>query len=60
MIDIGYLMCEYDNCVYHKNDLMALMCKYSSKINKVKAQLSGELEMKYLSPPKKILGMYII
>lgn len=50
MVDIGYLRNEYDNYVYHKRlyddsylylllyvDDMLIICKYSFKINKVKA-----------------------
>ena len=73
MINIGYIRSEYDSCVYHRKlsdgsyiylllyvDDMLIACKYPTEINKVKAQLSGEFEMKDLGLAKRILGMEII
>nr|KYP64770.1 hypothetical protein KK1_019376 [Cajanus cajan] len=39
---------------------MLIACKYPTEINKVKAQLSGEFEMKDLGLTRRILDMEII
>ena len=72
MIGHGYSRNEYDNCVYHRKlsagslvylllyvDDMLIAAKNLVEINKLKTQLSGELEMKDLGATKKILGMEI-
>ena len=73
MLGYGYSRGDYDNCVYHKKLLngsfvylllyvndMLIASKSISKINKLKAQLSSESEMKDLEVAKKILSMEIV
>ena len=72
MVGNDYCKSAYDNCVYHKKlsngsfiylllyiDDMLIATKDMSEINRLKAQLNGEFEMKDLGPAKKILGMEI-
>ena len=72
MLGHGYSRSDYDSCVYHKKfldgsfvylllyvDDMLIASKSISEINKLKAQLSNEFEMKDLGVAKKILGMEI-
>ena len=73
MINQGYLRSSFDSCVYFKNlsektmiylllyvDDMLIATKEKTEINRLKAQLSGEFEMKDLGAAKKILGMEIL
>jgi len=70
MIKNGYNRCEYDSCVYFKqnNDLtylllyvdnMLIATRNKTHIQKLKAQLKKEFNMKNLEEAKKILGMKI-
>ena len=72
MLENAYSRSEYDSCVYYKKladgsfiylllyvDDMLIACKNMSEINRLKAQLSSEFEMKNLGAAKKILGMEI-
>ena len=72
MIGHGYSRSQHDNCVYHRKfsdrsfvylllyiDDMLIPAHDISLINKLKAQLNSEFEMKDLGGPKKILGMEI-
>lgn len=72
MIEHDFLRSQYDSCVYFKQlsdgsfvylliyiDDMLIVGRDMSKINKIKAQLSGEFEMKDLGAANKILGMEI-
>lgn len=69
MVGNGYCRSGYDNCVYHKKlpngsfiylllyvDDMLIAAKDMFEINRLKAQLSGEFEMKDLGVAKKSLG----
>jgi len=65
-----YNLCEYDSCVYFKqnddptylllyvNDML-IVARNKSHIQKLKAQLKKEFDMKDLGEAKKILGMKI-
>ncbi len=72
MIRIGYMRCEYDCCIYVKRlddgsfiylllyvDDMLISAKSILEVNKLKALLSKEFDMKDLGAAKKILGMEI-
>jgi len=70
MIKIKYNRCEYDNCVYFKQnddltylvlyvDNMLIAVRNKVHIQKLKAQLKKEFNMKDLGEVKKILGMKI-
>ena len=72
MVRNSYYRSAYDSCVYHKKhsngsyvylllyvDDMLIAAKDMSEINRLKAQLNGEFEMKDLDTAKKILGMEI-
>ena len=70
MIKIKYNRCEYDNCVYFKQnddltylvlyvDNMLIAVRNKIHIQKLKAQLKKEFNMKDLGEVKKILGMKI-
>lgn len=72
MLEHDFLMSQYDSCVYFKQlldgsfmylliyvDDMLIVGKDMYKINKIKAQLSGEFEIKDLGAAKKILGIEI-
>lgn len=72
MVGNGYCRSKFDNCVYHMKlsngsfvylllyvDDMLVVAKNMFEINKLKAQLSGEFEMKDLGVAKKILGVEI-
>lgn len=73
MLKNAYSRSEYDSCVYYKKladgsfiylllyvDYMLIACKDMSEINRLKAQLSSEIEMKNLGVAKKILGIEIL
>jgi hypothetical protein len=72
MISHGFKRSDYDSCVYLKIvngsaiyllfyvDDMLIAAKEKSEIDKLKAQLSKEFEMKDLGAAKKILGMKIV
>ena len=65
-----YNLCEYDSCIYFKqnneptylllyvNDML-IVARNKSHIQKLKAQLKKEFDMKDLGEAKKILGMKI-
>ena len=74
MLSQGYTRSSFDPCVYQKRvgnsifdwvilvlyvDDMLILAKDQSEVNKLKAQLSSEFEMKDLGQAKKILGMEI-
>ena len=72
MLQIGYMRCEYDCCVYVKSiddgsfiflllyvDDMLIAAKNMVDVNKLKSLLSREFDMKDLGAAKKILGMEI-
>ena len=72
MVGHGYSRFNYDNCVYFQKtsdgsyiyllllvDDMLIAARDKSLVNKLKAQLSSEFDMKDLGPAKKILGMEI-
>ena len=72
MIQIGYTRCEYDCCVYVKMlddgsyiflllyvDDMLITAKSICEVDKLKALLRKEFDMKDLGIAKKILGMEI-
>jgi len=70
MIKVRYNRCEYDNCVYFKSnddptylllyvDDMLIVVRNKTHIQKLKAQLKREFNMKDLGESKKILGMEI-
>ena len=72
MIQIGYTHCEYDCCVYVKMlddgsyiflllyvDDMLITAKSICEVDKLKALLRKEFDMKDLGIAKKILGMEI-
>ena len=72
MIEHGYSRSKYDSCVYHRKlndssfvylllyvDGMLIATKNMSEVDKLKAQLKQEFEMKDLKTAKKILGMEI-
>ena len=72
MLKHDFLRSQYNSCVYFKQlpngsfmylpiyvDDMLIAGKDISEIKKIKAQLSGEFEMKDLGAAKKILGMEI-
>lgn len=72
MIDLKYTRCQYDHCVYFKQladgsfiylllyvDDMLIACKSKVEIDRMKAQLSQEFEMKDLGEARRILGMEI-
>ncbi|GKD54815.1 retrovirus-related pol polyprotein from transposon TNT 1-94 [Tanacetum coccineum] len=69
---LEYNRLHADPCVYFKRfgnnyfiilllyvDNMLVACPKKDRINKLKAQLAREFEMKYLGPANKILGMQI-
>ena len=72
MVVNGFCRSEDDNCVYHKklsngsfiyllmyvNDML-IATNDMFEINRLKAQLSGEFEMKDLGAAKKIFGVEI-
>jgi hypothetical protein len=72
MISQGFKRSNYDSCVYLKTikgstiylllyvDDMLIAAKDKKEIEKLKAQLNNEFEMKDLGAAKKILGMEII
>ena len=55
MIQIGYKRCEYDSYVGD----MLIVVKTMIGVNKLKALLSIEFDMKNLGVAKKLLGMEI-
>ena len=70
MINARYNRCEYDNCVYFKQnnnltylmlygDVMLITARNKTHIQKLKAQLKKKFDMKDLGEAKKILGMEI-
>jgi len=70
MIKTRYNRCEYDSCAYFKQsdnptylllyvDDMLIVAKNKTHIQKLRAQLKKEFEMKDLGETKKILGMEI-
>uniref|UniRef100_A0A5B7BER2 Reverse transcriptase Ty1/copia-type domain-containing protein n=1 Tax=Davidia involucrata TaxID=16924 RepID=A0A5B7BER2_DAVIN len=72
MVGNGYCRSEFDSCVYHRKfsdgsiiylllyvDDMLIASRNMLEIRKLKAQLSGEFEMKDLGATNKILGMKI-
>ena len=70
MIKNKYNRCEYDSCVYFKQnddptylmlyvDDMLNVARNKTHIQKLKARLKKELDMKNLGETKKILGMEI-
>jgi len=70
MIKAKYTQCEDDNCVYFKQnddltylllyvDNMLIIAKNKAHIQKLKAQLKREFDMKDLGEVKKILDMEI-
>ena len=70
MIKAIYNWCEYDSCVYFKqnNDLtylllyvddMLIAARNKAHIQKLKAQQKKKFDMKNLGETKKILGMEI-
>ena len=72
MIQIGYTRCEYDCCVYVKMlddgsyiflllyvDDMLIATKSMCEVDRLKALLCKEFDMKDLGTTKKILGMEI-
>ena len=72
ILQIGYMRCEYDCCVYVKSiddgsfiflllyvDDMLIAAKNMVDVNKLKSLLSREFDMKDLGAAKKILGMEI-
>jgi len=70
MIKARYNRCEYDSCLYFKQsddpthlmlyvDDMLIATRNKTHIQKLKAQLKKEFDMKDLGKVKKILGMEI-
>jgi hypothetical protein len=72
MVKIAYLKCEYDYCVYVRSldddshiflllyvDDMLIAARSMKKVNKLKALLSKEFDMKDLGAAKQVLGMEI-
>ena len=72
MIQIGYTRCEYDGCVYVTMlddgsyiflllyvDDMLIATKSMCEVDRLKALLHKEFDMKDLGTAKKILGMEI-
>ena len=70
-IKVRYNRCEYDSCVYFKQsddptylllfvDDMLIAARNKTHVQKLKAQLKKEFDMKDLRKAKKILGMKII
>jgi len=70
MIKARYKQYEYDNCVYFKQnddltylllyvDDMLIVTRNKTHIQKLKAQLKREFDMKDLGDANKILGMEI-
>ena len=70
MIRAGYSRCEYDSCVYFLQgkdptylllyvDDMLIAARSKAQVQKVKAQLKREFDMKDLGEVRKILGMEI-
>lgn len=72
MLEHDFLRSQYDSCIYFKKlpddsfvylliyvDDMLIVGKDMSEINKIKAQLSGEFEMKDLGAANKILVIEI-
>ena len=70
MIKAKYNRCEYDSCVYFKQsddptylllyvDDMLIVVKNKTHVQKLKAKLKKEFDMKDLKEAKKILGMEI-
>ena len=72
MIQIGYIRCEYDCCVYvciledssyiflllYVDDML-IVARSMCEVDRLKSLLYKEFEMKDLSTAKKILGMQI-
>ena len=72
MIEHGYSRSKYDSCVYQRKlnnssfvylllyvDDVLIAAKNMSEVDKLKAKLKQEFEMKDLGTAKKILGMKI-
>jgi len=71
MIKANYTQCEYDSCAYFKQcnddfkylllyvDDMLIVARNNAHIQKLKAQLKEEFDMKDLREVKKILGIEI-
>ena len=72
MIEHDYFKSKYDSCVYHRKlndgsfvyfllyvDDMLIAAKDMSGVEKLKAKLKQEFEMKDFGAAKKILGMEI-
>ena len=72
MNEHAYSRSKYDSCIYHRKlndssfvylflyvDDMLIAAKDMSEVDKLKAQLKQEFEMKNLRAVKKILGMEI-
>ena len=70
MIKAKYNRCEYDSCVYFKQsddpiylmlyvDDMLIVARNKTYVQKLKAWLKKEFDMKDLREAKKILGMEI-
>src|SRR3954464_8484876 len=70
MINAEYSRCEYDSCVYFLQgkdptylllyvDNMLIAARSKAQVQKVKAQLKGEFDMKDLGEVRKILGIKI-
>ena len=70
MIKARYNRCEYDSCIYFKQndnptylllyvDDMLITVRNKAHIQKLKAQLKNEFDMKDLGETKKILHMEI-
>jgi hypothetical protein len=72
MVSLNFTTSEYDHCVYLKmleNDIfiifvlyvddMLVARKFMVKINRLKAQLAREFDMKDLGTTKQILGIEI-
>ena len=70
MIKARYNRCEYDSCIYFKQnddltylllylDDMLIAVRNKIQIQKLKAELKKEFDMKNLGEAKKILGIEI-
>ena len=70
MIKAKYNRCEYDSCIYFKQnddltylllylDDMLIAVRNKIQIQKLKAEIKKEFDMKNLGEAKKILGMEI-
>ena len=69
IINANYTQCEYDSCVYFKQnyndptylllyiDDMLITAKNKAHIQMIKLQLKRKFDMKDMSEAKKILGM---